>query len=81
VVSRGACEKLGLPSRKDFPIRVRELAAGDVVLTGLVESLLSVIDVMTREVEKLTKRALDEVRVEPTCRCLMTVPGVGEAAT
>ena len=35
------------------------------------------IEVMTREVERLTKRVLDEVRVEPTCRRLMTVPGVG----
>ena len=69
--------KVGAPSRKDFPARVRELSAGDAVLTGLVESLLSVIDVMTREVEKLTKRVIDEVRVEPTCRRLMTVPGVG----
>ena len=56
---------------------MRELSAGDAVLTGLVESLLSVIAVMTREVEKLTKRVIDEVRVEPTCRRLMTVPGVG----
>lgn len=69
--------KVGAPSRKDFPARVRELSAGDAVLTGLVESLLSVIDVMTREVEKLTRRVIDEVRVEPTCRRLMTVPGVG----
>ena len=42
-----------------------------------LESLLSVVEVMTREVERLTKRVLDEVRVEPTCRRLMTVPGVG----
>ncbi len=74
---REAGLKVGTPSRKDFSVRVRELAAGDAVLTGLAESLLSVIDVMTREVEKLTKRVLDEVRVEPTCRRLMTVPGVG----
>lgn len=74
---REAGLKVGAPSRKDFPARVRELSAGDAVLTGLVESLLSVIDVMTREVEKLTKRVIDEVRVEPTCRRLMTVPGVG----
>jgi hypothetical protein len=31
----------------------------------LAESLLSVIDVMTREVDRLTKHVLDEVRVEP----------------
>ena len=69
--------KVGTPSRKDFPARVRELAADDPVLLSLAESLLSVIAVMTREVERLTKQVIDEVRVEPTCRRLMTVPGVG----
>jgi transposase len=69
--------KVGTPSRKDFAGRVRELAADDAVLANLVESLLAVIEVMTREIERLTKRVLDEVRVEPTCRRLMTVPGVG----
>jgi transposase len=56
---------------------VRELAADDPVLASLTESLLSVIEVMTQEADKLTKRVLDEVKVEPTCRRLMTVPGVG----
>src|SRR3954467_11265583 len=69
--------KVGTPSRKDFPARVRELAADDPVLANLAESLLSVIEAMTREVERLTKRVLDEVKLEPTCRRLMTVPGVG----
>ena len=32
----------------------------------LTASLLSVIDVMTREVETLTKRVFDEVREVPT---------------
>jgi transposase len=76
---REAGLKVDTPSRKDFPARVRKLAAGDalLLLTGLVESLLSVIRIMTDEVARLTKRVLDEVRVEPTCRHLMTVPGVG----
>lgn len=69
--------KVGTPSRKDFPARVRELAADDPVLASLAESLLGVVEVMTREVERLTKRVLDEVCAEPTCRRLMTVPGVG----
>jgi transposase len=69
--------KVGTPSRKDFPARIRELAADDQVLASLAESLLAVVEVMTRETERLTKRVLDEVRVEPTCRRLMTVPGVG----
>ena len=69
--------KVGTPSRKDFPARVRELTADEPVLASLAESLLSVVDVMTKEVERLTKRVLDEVKTEPTCRRLMTVPGVG----
>jgi transposase len=74
---REAGLKVGTPSRKDFPARVRALAADDPVLASLAESLLGVVEVMTREVERLTKRVLDEVRTEPTCRRLMTVPGVG----
>lgn len=74
---REAGLKLGTPSRRDFPARVRELAAGDHGLAGLVEPLLAVIATMTEETSRLTKRVLDEVRNEPTCRRLMTVPGVG----
>ena len=53
--------KVGTPSRKDFPARVRELAADDPVLAALAESLLAVIEVMTKEADKLTKRVIDEV--------------------
>jgi transposase len=74
---REAGLKVGTPSRKNFATRVGELVADDPVLAALAESLLSVIDVMTREVDRLTKRVLDEVRIEPTCRRLMTVQGVG----
>jgi transposase len=74
---REAGLKVGTPSRKDFPARVRELAADEPVLASLTESLLSVVEVMTKEVERLTKQVLDEVKMEPTCRRLMTVPGVG----
>jgi transposase len=74
---REAGLKIGTPSRKSFPARVRELAADDPVLAALAECLLSVVETMTREIARLTKRVLDEVRVEPICRRLMTVPGVG----
>lgn len=57
--------KVGTSSRNAFPARVRELAADDPVLAGLAESLLSVIEVMTQEADRLTKRVLDEVRVRP----------------
>jgi hypothetical protein len=35
------------------------------VLTTLAESLLSVVEVMTKEVERLSKRVIDEVKTEP----------------
>jgi transposase len=66
--------KVGTPSRKAFPARVRELAAGDAALASLAGSMLSVIEVMSREVEQLTRRGLEEVHGEPTCRRWMTVP-------
>lgn len=69
--------KVGTPSRKTLPARVRELAADAPVLASLAGSMLTVIKVMTQEVDRLTKRVLAEVRDGPTCRRLMTVPGVG----
>ena len=74
---REAGLKLGTPSRKDFPARTRELTADNPVLATLAEPLLSVIDAMTQQADKLTKQVLDAVKIEPTCRRLMTVPGVG----
>ena len=68
--------KLGTPSRRDFPARTRELAAGKPVLEALVEPLLDVIKAMNAQAEKLTKQVLNQVKVEPVCRRLMTVPGV-----
>ncbi len=74
---REAGLKLGTPSRRNFPARVRELAAGDPLLRALAEPLLSVVEAMNNQAETLTKQVLDQVKVEPTCRRLMTVPGVG----
>jgi transposase len=66
--------KLGTPSRKLFPGRVRELASADAAISDIVDPLLVVLDTMARQ---LTKRVLDAVKVEPICRRLTTVPGVG----
>ncbi len=51
----------GTLSSKDFPTRVRKLSADDPVLASLAESLLDVAEVMSRQVERLTKRVLDGV--------------------
>ena len=51
--------KVGKLSRKDFAARVRELTADEPVLASLAQSLLSVVEVMTKEVKRLTKRMID----------------------
>lgn len=77
---REAGLKLGHPSRKDFPARARKLAADDALLRDLLEPLLRVIALMDEETERLSRRVVEEVREEPICRRLMTVPGVGAMA-
>lgn len=74
---REAGLKLGTPARKEFAGRVRELIGTDALLSASAEPLLAIIAAMTRELARLTRRALEIVRGEPVCRRLMGVPGVG----
>jgi transposase len=74
---REAGLKLGRPARRELAARVRELTAGDPVLSAVAEPLLAVVEVMSRELAGLTKQVLAVVRDEPVCRRLMGVPGVG----
>ena len=69
--------KLGTPSRKDFASRVREMAGDEPELTAMLEPLLAVLGSMIEAFTRLTKRVLDSVRNETTCRQLMTSPGIG----
>ena len=57
---REAGLKVGTPSRRNFAARVIELVTDDPVLAALAGSLLSVIAVMTQEIDQLTRRVLDE---------------------
>jgi transposase len=76
---REAGLKVGTPCRRNFAVRI-ELVADDPMLAALTRSLLSVIAVMTEQIGRLSKRVLAKVRIEPTCRRLMTVQGVGPFA-
>ena len=69
--------KLGTPSRKDFAARVREMAGAELELMAMLEPLLAVLASMIEELARLTKRVLDIVKKEDTCRQLMTTPGIG----
>ena len=56
---------------------LRSVLFGIAPIAAFAWRVSSVIAVMTQEIDRLTKRVLDEVRIEPTCRRLMTVQGVG----
>lgn len=80
-ILREAGLKLGTPARAAFAGRVRELAAGDALVTSLVTSLvaplLAILSVMIEQLDVLTRQVLAIVRGEAVCRRLMSVPGVG----
>ena len=64
-------------SRGKLPARIRELAAGHVMLEKIVEPLLAAREAMWREFAKLHREVLMIVKEDQVCRRLMTVPGVG----
>jgi transposase len=76
-VLREAGLKMGKVGRQGFAARARDLAVGNVALEVVVGPLLSIIETMRREFDRLTKRAFATVRDDPVCRHLMTAQGVG----
>jgi transposase len=69
--------KLNMVSRGGFEAKVRGALADDPVLTGLVDSLLSVRRALWQEYCKLHKLLIRVVGREEVCRRFTRVPGVG----
>jgi transposase len=69
---RGFGLKVGDVSRGKLPARIRELAAGHVMLEKIVESLLAAREAMWREFAKLHREVLMIVKEDQVCRRLMT---------
>lgn len=69
------CQSVKAPSAETRGFDAGKKIVGRIC--DIVEPLLTVLDVMARQLDELTKRVLEAVRVEPICRRLMTVPGVG----
>src|SRR5829696_5970775 len=69
--------KVGVVSPGRFEARIRELVAGHLRLEMIVAPLLAVRRVLREQLAKLHKMVLDQVRRDPLCRRLMTVPGLG----
>jgi transposase len=67
--------KVGVVSSFRYDARVRELVAGFPRLAAIVESVLSVRQVMRQQLAVLQKMVLDTVRGDPVCRRLMTAQG------
>ena len=69
--------KVGQVSRGRFETRIRQLVEDRAALTCLVEPMLRAREELLTAFNELHRMMLDQVRADPVCRRLMTVPGVG----
>ena len=73
--------KVGVVGVIKFEERIFELVDGMLDLAEIMTSLLEARRTLREQVEKLHQRLLSIVRENDACRRLMTIPGVGEAAS
>jgi len=76
-ILRGFGLKVGRTTPKRFAQRIRELVAGHPNLEAIAEALLSVHEVLLRQLNGFEKRVRDFARCDARVRLLMTTPGVG----
>ena len=69
--------KVGQVSRGRFETRIRELVEDRAALTCLVQPLLRARAELLTAFNELHSMMLHQVRADPVCRRLMTIPGVG----
>jgi transposase len=69
--------KVGTIGAFKFDERIRELVEAAPDLAEIVEPLLTARQKLREEFAKLDRKVRGEARVDPVCRQLMTVPGVG----
>lgn len=74
---RGFGLKVGAISRGRFEARIRDLVEGQAMLETVIGSMLSARAALQTEFTRLHRALLALVRVDPVCRQLMSVPGVG----
>jgi transposase len=74
---RGFGLKVGKVSPGRFAARIRELAAGQLMLEQVSEAMLRAREALRTEVNALHRQILAIVRTDEVCRRLMTAPGVG----
>jgi transposase len=74
---RGFGLKLGRVGRAGFEVRVRELLAGNLGLTAIIELLLTAGAALREQQAALHGQVLQAAKQDSVCRRLMTTPGVG----
>ena len=68
---------VGKVGDKEYPARVRELAAGEAGLEEAVSALLAVRERLEQQIAALEDRILTLAKRSDACRRLTTIPGVG----
>jgi transposase len=76
-ILRGFGLKVGPVSKGRFAARIRELVGGQAMLERVIEPMLRAREALRAEYHALHRAVLAIVRMDTTCRRLMTVPGVG----
>lgn len=69
--------KVGVVGAAGFEQRVRDLVLDLPFVAAVVLPLLEARSALRTQLAKLHKMLLDQVRIDPICRRLMTAPGVG----
>src|SRR5688500_19982288 len=76
-LSSRACQSI-FPIRSGaLAVRVRELLEGRPSLTAIIDPLLAAWQAVREQIAVLDRRLIRLAKGDPTCRLLMTCPGVG----
>jgi transposase len=62
---------------KSFQARVMQVAQDDGIPGQSLQALLAILTSIERQLDRLNRIASDQARLNPICRNLMTIPGVG----
>jgi transposase len=76
-ILRGFGLKVGATTPRSFSVRIRELVASHPNLEMIGEALLSVRDVLSRELDAFEKRVRAMARLDAKTKLLMSTPSVG----
>jgi len=69
--------KLGKVSKGDFEARTQELVEGNTMLEAACAPVLRVRAALRKELALLDKYVRDLAKVDPMCKLMMTMPGIG----